>query len=107
MIVKKITSDYEFYNWLRNSDNYRDKFSTEGAMTIQKYYDDLSESIDEDIEFEPVGWCCEWSEYDNLLEFNTEYWGEGKNENWFSLDELKEQTEVLELSGGRLIVLNF
>ena len=59
-IVNTIGNDYEFWEWLKQSDNYSKNFTLEGARALQAYYDELSEDIGENIEFDPIAWCCEF-----------------------------------------------
>jgi len=42
----------------------RDSFSYEALQWLSQYYEDLSDSIGEDIEFDPVAIRCDWSEYE-------------------------------------------
>lgn len=73
MIVRHITDEYHFWNWLKNSDSYKNKFSLEGSKAVFNYFDNLSDELGEDIEFDPIAWCCEFSEYANALECAQEY----------------------------------
>jgi len=50
----------------------KDNFSYDGLKTLFQYLDNLSEDCGENIEFDPVSLCCEFSEY-NLQEFNEDY----------------------------------
>jgi hypothetical protein len=47
-------------------------FSYDGLKVLFQYLDDLSEDCGENIEFDPVSFCCEFSEYD-VEEFNNDY----------------------------------
>ncbi len=47
-------------------------FSYDGLKVLFQYLDDMSKDTGEDIEFCPVSFCCEFSEY-NLEEFNNDY----------------------------------
>jgi antirestriction protein len=105
MIYNTISST-EFARWIANSDSYKNNFSYEGANALQDYLEQLSEDLDENIEFDPIAWCCEYSEYKDLEEFNTQYWGEGKNENKFDIEQLKDEAVVIEFDGG-IIVQDF
>lgn len=67
-IVKTITNDYEFAEWVKNSDSYSNNFSFEGAKMVQEYYEQLSDDLGESIEFDPIAWCVEWSEYNSFQE---------------------------------------
>ena len=66
MIVKTITDNYYFWNWLKKSDSYKNNFSLEGAKAVQQFYNQLSEELDEQLEFDPIAWCCEFAEYESI-----------------------------------------
>ena len=55
-------------DWIQEESN----FSYHGLKTLFQYLDNLSEDCGEDIEFDPIALCCEFSEY-NLQEFNEDY----------------------------------
>jgi hypothetical protein len=61
-IIDKIYK-HAFANWIQNSGSYNNNFSWEGANALQEYIETLSEDLDEDIVFDPIAWCCEWTEY--------------------------------------------
>lgn len=50
-----------------------DNFSYEGLQAIFTYLEDLSEDIGENIEFDPIAICCEYTEYRNLQEIIDAY----------------------------------
>ena len=50
----------------------KENFSYDGLKTLFQYLDDLSEDTGENIEFDPIGFCCEFSEY-SLEEFNEDW----------------------------------
>jgi hypothetical protein len=108
-IVNTIGNEYEFWNWLERSDNYSNNFSIEGAKALQAYYDELSEDLGENIEFDPIAWCCEFSEYKDFDEFqhDTGYTKDGKQyqgyDNINSLEDLTDHTQVIEFDGGILV----
>ena len=45
-----------------------DNFSYEGLRTLFTAIEDCTESMGEDIEFDPVAICCDFTEYNNLQE---------------------------------------
>jgi len=47
-------------------------FSYDGLKTLFQYLDEMSEDCGQNIEFDPIGFCCEFSEY-NLEDFNEDY----------------------------------
>lgn len=96
-IVKTISDNYEFALWVSGSDNYKNNFSFEGARALQQYLEELSDDIGEDIEFDPIAWCCEYSEYTDFEEVKSEY------QDLESMDDLLEKTDVIEFDGGLII----
>ena len=96
-IVKTINNDYEFAEWLKRSDNYKNNFSFEGANALQQYLEELSDDIGENIEFDPIAWCCEFAEYSDFEEVKGDYWDLESYEN------LLEETDVIEFDGGLII----
>lgn len=108
-IKETITNDYHFWEWLRNSDNYSKNFSIDGAKAVQEYMDTLSDDLGEDIEFDPIAWCCEWAEYDNIVEAMDGYKQDGDDEltegemlAWF-----QDNTQVIELDNGHVLLQEF
>ena len=69
---------------------YKNNFSYYGLIALYEYFEEYEESTGEKIEFDMVGICCEYSEYESLEEFNNAY-----SKEW-TLEELKDHTEVIE-----------
>jgi len=44
-----------------------------GLSFLFEYYDNISEDIGENVEFDPVAVCCDWSEYGNIEEVREVY----------------------------------
>ena len=106
MIVKTLTDEYTFWEWQKQSDNYRDQFSLEGAKALFNYFDEYSDETGEPMEFDPIAWLCDFSEYDSAQEAYEEY--EGSNADTYNereaLDWLQERTQVIELDNGHILV---
>ncbi len=111
-IIKTITNDYEFAEWIKQSDSYKNNFTFEGANALQAYFEELSEDIGDPIEFDPIAWCCEFSEYTDFDNFqnDTGYIQNGiahkGYDNINNLEELQDHTQVIEFDGG-ILVANF
>ena len=102
-IVKTITDNYEFYNWLKQSDNYKNSFSLEGARALQEHLEDYSNDFGENIGFDPIAWCCEYSEYENWQEAYKRY-GDGTITDPEQMKEfIDERTMTYEFDGGIII----
>ena len=55
----------DFEDFEREFDEYgRDDFSEEGLKILFEYYEELSDSIGEPIEFDCIAICLDWAEYD-------------------------------------------
>lgn len=79
-----------------------DNFSYEGLQAIFTYLEDLSEDIGENIEFDPIGICCEYTEYENLQEVIDAY------DCIKSEEDLHDYTTLIEVENtNRIIILDF
>lgn len=91
----------EFFDWLKRSDNYKNNFSYEGANALQEYLEELSDDLGENIEFDPIAWCCEYSEYEDIQDFINSA-GYDK-EDYKTIEDLEDRTQVIEFDGGIII----
>lgn len=92
----------EFATWIGNSDSYQNNFMYEGANALQEYFEEYSEDTGMNIEFDPIAWCVEFSEYESFEDFK-------KESGYFDiedLDDLRDSTTVIEFDGG-IIVQDF
>ena len=104
MAIVTTLNNGEFYDWLKRSDNYKNNFSFEGANALQEYLEELSDDLGENIEFDPIAWCCEYSEYEDIQDFinSTGY----DKEDYKTIEDLEARTQVIEFDGG-IIVQDF
>lgn len=73
-MIKETVNEYRFSQTLRN-DEYA-SWSYGATKALFDYYEQLSEAIGEDIEFDPVAIRCEWAEYQNALDAFIQHHGE-------------------------------
>lgn len=73
----------------------KENFSYKGAEALYEYLEQVSEDQGEPIEFDPIGLCCEYAEYDNFADLQKEY------DNINSLDDLEHRTHVIYVSGEK------
>ena len=110
MIITTITIN-DFLNWLHQSTNYKNSFTDNGAKALFEYLEDLSDELDSPIEFDPIAWCCEFSEYTNFKQFksDTGYYNTQDKKKYDgypdieTLDDLKNNTQVIEFDNGIII----
>ena len=88
-MIKQNISSYEFVSAFNSSDNYKNNFSQVGLFVLYDYLFNLSEDIEEDIEFDIVCICCEYTEYENLAELKNDY------PNIKSMEDLENHTQVI------------
>ena len=69
--MKTTVNFYEFRNWFEK--NRPNNFSYDGLIALWKMLEEYEDSTGEEIEFDPIALCCEYSEYDDMHEFWKDY----------------------------------
>lgn len=91
-----------------------DNFSFEALRTLFQYFDELSEDTGENIEFDPIAICCDFTEYGEkaalndfgyLFDDNDVYEEDRDYEELIKL--LQDETLILVLDNGNIIVQAF
>ena len=80
----------------------RDNFSYEGAKALMDYLDNLADECDMSIEYDPIAFCCDFSEYADYEDIYNQY------DNLFTdvkecEEKLHEHTTVIEFNAGIII----
>ena len=91
-----------------------DNFSRAALVALFDYYRELEGEAEDEIGFDPIAICCDWTEYDSATEAAAAYgWlleesEDEKNDTSEreAMQYLHDETTVLELSGG-VLVLNY
>ena len=68
----------------------RENFTYQGLCALYDYFTDLEDSIGEEIEFDPIAICCEYSQFDNLEDFQSQY-----NDSYESIEYIENDTTVI------------
>jgi hypothetical protein len=80
-----------------------DQFSYEGLIALFDYLEMLEDDIGEPIELDVISLCCEYSEYDNLKEFQNDYGDE-----YESIDDIENDTTLIKIEDEEgFIIGNF
>jgi hypothetical protein len=74
-------------------------FSRAGAMALFEYLESYEQDCDIEIEYDPVRWRCEFTEYANLEEIKDNYIYDSITD----LESLHDHTLVVEFDGGIII----
>tara|TARA_R110000823_G_scaffold291683_1_gene410084 strand:- start:3 stop:305 length:303 start_codon:yes stop_codon:yes gene_type:complete len=100
--MKDTMTVFSFCEWFRKSENRKNQFSFEGLKALYEHLTNLEEDIGEEIEFDPIALCCDYSEYENLKELKNNY---SDIENF---EDLESNTSVIQIpTTERFIIQNF
>ena len=103
--MKEYVNEHAFINRFARSDTYKNQFSYEGLHALFEYLEQVEDDIGEEFEFDMVGICCDYSEYDSLDEFNADYSSDDKV---YTMDDIESETVVIEIPNTeRFIVGEF
>jgi len=80
-----------------------------------EHFTDLESVSEQEIEFDAIAICCDWTEYASALEAAEAYGfkaPESEDERADKSEEqavafLRDETAILELESGRIVVLNY
>jgi len=97
MIISNVTS-YEFHNAFNAI--RPDQFSYDALEAMFTFLDDLSDDLGEPMELDVISLCCDFCEYPTVTEALKAYTME-------SLEELQDNTMVLELDNGGIVLQQF
>ena len=92
--MKEYVNEHTFRDRFMRSDNYKHNFSDEGLHALFEYIEQVEDDIGEEFEFDMVGICCDYTEYDNLDDFAEDYvhaWSNGRR---FSGNQLLHETTL-------------
>ena len=102
--MKQSVTRFDFVDWFRGSDTYKRNFSYDGLNSLFDYFEELEEDMGQEIDFDPIAICCEFSEYENLNEIKESYSSVEIN----NIDDLKYHTNVIEIDDSdKLIIQDF
>ena len=77
-------------------------FSYDGLKALYDYLEQLGEDIGEEIELDVIGLCCEYSEYEDLKDFQEDYSGE-----YESIEDIERETQVIMIDDDAFIIQAF
>jgi hypothetical protein len=94
---------HDFRDWYTKSESYGNNFSYEGLASLFEYLEELEDSTGEQIEFDPIALACEFTEWENINEYN-----EQMDTDYESVTELSEDRTVIQGDHyGKHSVINF
>tara|TARA_R100001594_G_scaffold146691_1_gene198446 strand:+ start:1066 stop:1368 length:303 start_codon:yes stop_codon:yes gene_type:complete len=97
--MKDTITEYQFTDWFQK--HRPNNFSYDGTKALFDYLEELELDLGEEIEFDPIAFCCEYNEYDNLKECLKAY----DNLEIETIDDLRDHTTVIEVEGSDSIII--
>ncbi len=79
----------------------KDQFSYNGLKALYDYLEELENDMNEEIELDVIAFCCEYTEYENLAEYNQEH------DYVESLAQVQELTQVIVIDTEAFIIQQF
>jgi len=98
--MKKTMSEYDFINEFE--DIRPNNFTRAGLIAVYDYLIEYEESCDTEIEFDPIAICCEYTEYEDIAEFNSNY---GKD--YEEISEIEYHTTVIMIDDISFIIQDY
>ena len=99
--MKTTVTKHDFRDAFRDM-NRANQFTYEGLGALFDYLVELEEDLGDEMELDVIAICCDFSEYNSLQECADEYGIEGNDEEIF--DKLRDNTQVIEVEGGGIII---
>ena len=94
--MKDTIQEYQFVNEMSGKDH---GFSYHGAKALFEHLTQFEEDCGTDIEFDPIAFCCEYTEYENLKEVKENY------QDIKDLDDLRDHTTVIEIPNSERLII--
>lgn len=76
-----------------------DNFTYEGLKALSEYFEEYEESTGEEIEFDPIAICCEYTE-DSIKNVLSNY-------DLDTLEELEDNTQVIHVGDENIIYASY
>lgn len=103
----KLTINFpQFCDQWNRWDDRKNTFSYNGKRALFDHLEEYEENTGEDIELDIVALCCDFTEYDSVLEAAREYDESIKDEKE-ARAYLEDRTTVIDVTGGGVIIQNF
>jgi len=105
--MKKTINEHEFIQSFREWDTYKNHFSINGLKALYTHLTDLEiDGVVTELELDVVAFCCEFTEYNSLKEFQNDYGDEYK-----TFDDIEYETTLIpvdvEYFAGRAEIKSF
>jgi hypothetical protein len=76
------------------------QFSYDGKIALFEYLEDLEDQFGEPIKFDCIALCCEYTEFENLAEYNDAY-----SQDFEDIDEVGNETVVIRIDNSDSFII--
>ena len=98
-MIYKTLNENQFIDEFEQSGTYADNFTYEGFKALFNFLDDVHHN--DSIELDIIELCCEFEEYESFDELISSY------DEFTTLEEIENQTVVLETDSGGYVIQQF
>lgn len=81
----------------------KNNFSYEGLEALYNWIEEVDDSCGTETELDVIALCCEFNEYENIVEFHQDY----NKEDYETLDDIANMTTVIIIDDGGFIIQAF
>jgi len=97
--MKQTMNEFDFKNEFKKI--RPENFSYDGLTVLYDHLTQFEEDTDQELEFDPIAYCCEYTEFDSFEDVK-------KNYDVEDLEHLEQNTIVLKIPNTeRLIIQNY
>ena len=97
--MKQTMNEFDFKNEFKKI--RPDNFSYDGLTALYDYLTQYEENCDTELEFDPIAYCCEYTEFDSFEDVKINY-------DVKTLKELEDKTTVLKIPNSeKLVIQNY
>ena len=97
--MKQTMNEFDFKNEFKKI--RPQNFSYDGLTVLYDYLIQYEENTDQELEFDPIAYCCEYTEFDSFKDVQINY-------DVKTLKELEDKTTVLKIPNSeKLVIQNY
>ena len=99
-MIRRI-NEYDFIDAFKKMGR-EGNFSNDGLVALYEYLEMLEDDTGQPIELDVIALCCEFTEYDNLEEFQADY-----SEDYETIEDIERETTVIMIDDDSFIIRQF
>ena len=80
-------------------------FSLQGLNALWDYLEEIEEGTGEEIELNVIGLCCDYQEFDDLKEFQSQYFNDVPGDKFETIEEIEEETFVIRIEDNEGFII--